>query len=114
MAGCECPSCRRRSGAHQQRTRAAPGFRLAADILQVEMLAAMVERRCLRPDSLDNRYPLLGVSIAIVMIEQPRAEHLEFVDVPSGHDIETKTPAPDMVRRHRRLGRKHRIYQRHM
>ncbi len=38
---------RRRSGAHQQGPRVAPRFRLAADVLQIEMLAGEIERRCI-------------------------------------------------------------------
>ena len=104
----------RRAGAHQQRPRAAPRLRLAADVLQIEMLAAVVERLCLRPDLLDDRHPFLGVSVPVVMLEKLRAEHLEFVDVPARHDVEAETPAPDVVGGHAGLGREHRIDQRHM
>src|SRR5205823_11942433 len=104
----------RRSGAHQQRPAAAPGLRLAADILQIEMLAAIVEWLCLRPNSLHNRYPFLGISVAIVMIEKLRAEALKFFDVPARHDIETEAPLPNVVRSHTGLGGEHWIDERHM
>ena len=48
------------------------------------------------------------------MFEQLRAEALEFCDVPARHDIEPEAPLSNVVRRHTRLGGKHRIDEGHM
>src|SRR4030088_3816761 len=98
MAGGEGASRRRGARAHQQGICAAPGLWFAAEMLQVEMPAVVVERVLLRPDAFHHRDPLFGVAVAVVVLEELRAEHLEFLDVPARHDVEAEGSAADMVR----------------
>src|ERR1700728_4139894 len=65
----------RRTRAHQQGARSAPGLWFSADVLQVEVLAAVIERLALRPDAFDDRRPLFGIIVAFVVLEQLRGEH---------------------------------------
>jgi len=38
------------------------------------------------------------IADGLVMIEEASSEHLEFFDIPAGHDIETEPPAADVIR----------------
>jgi hypothetical protein len=95
---------RRCAGVHDQRARAAIGFGLGAYTLEPEKAALEVEILTRRPGQLDDFEPLLGISVARLVIAQRRGEHLEFAFVPTTDDIQTKAPFTDMIGRDELLG----------
>ena len=110
----ETAAGRRRARAHQHRPPLAPGLRLAVDVLQIEILAVVVERPGLGIDLLEDRHPFGRIVVALVVLAKRNSEHRELFDVPAGHDVDPKPPLADVVRGHDRLGGEDRMNKRNM
>ena len=74
----------------------------------------VIERLGLGPDAFDDAEPLLGIGIALVMVAELDAEHLEFADVPARDDIESEASTADMVGADHGLCGEYRIDQRNV
>ena len=57
----------------------------------------MVKRLILSPDSADDRKPFLGIGVAVIVLAQAHAEHIELGLVPAGDDVEAEPAVTDVI-----------------
>ena len=102
------------SGADQKRAVAEIRFRGAFHPFEAEKLSVEIERLVLRPYSLDDREPFLGIGIPFVMFADTDTEHRVFIHVPAGNHVQTEPALPDMVGGDHLVRRKYGIHQRNV
>jgi len=104
----------RAAGIHHRRKRLLDRLRLQIAFLYLVETAFEIERLVARPQLLQDVQPLGGAIVAVIVLHQRRAEHLDLRPVPAGDDVEREAAAGDMVDGRRLLGRHHRVDGRYM
>jgi hypothetical protein len=111
---CEMLALGRAAGVHDRGERLLDRLGLQIAFLDLEEAAIEIERLFPRPKLLDDVEPLHRAVVAVVVLHQRRAEHLDFRPIPAGDDIDGEAAVADVIDGGRLLGRHHRMDRRHV
>ena len=92
VLGGEVPAALGATGIHQRRIGLLDRLGLQVALLDLVVLADVIEFFVLGPQPPDDRQPFLGAFEPLVMFEQRITEHVDFGLVPAGDDVEAKRP----------------------